>query len=405
MLRKATANGNPDLRDRAYMYWRMVSNEKNATKLSSFVIGKKPPIRAEGADELDPSRLNELLANFNTVSAVYHKAPAAFLRRYGLEDEPVDEEDDDDFNETEELTAADDTSPTVITTPTDLSGTASSQPSTYTPTPYAEKKPALDFFDFGPSTAAPTPGELPQLLDPAQCDGLRLCGRFDADEDKAVLRLEFTNTTNAPMSNFAIQFNTNLHGLKPTPLGFQQIDAHMTQPTTLGLVHVPEHVNKATADVQIAFKNSSGTYYCTLESPLDGCLAKGGGMSKADGFIPRWKELTHMQKYEVNVPNPQSLQASMQAACFALVGAKAPCAYYSARTLAGGNILVESCEKPGSQMVTFTVKSEDPYVIHSLYYVIFLRPYRHQCTPRSLGYEHSVARGGVFFLSTRLSFY
>lgn len=60
----------PDLRDRGYMYWRLLSTDPAAAK--HIVMGEKPPITAE-SERLDPLTLEELSLNVGTLATVYLK--------------------------------------------------------------------------------------------------------------------------------------------------------------------------------------------------------------------------------------------------------------------------------------------------------------------------------------------
>ncbi|OJJ46660.1 hypothetical protein ASPZODRAFT_132757 [Penicilliopsis zonata CBS 506.65] len=60
----------PDLRDRGYMYWRLLSTDPAAAK--NIVMGDKPPITAE-SERLDPKTLEELCLNVGTLATVYLK--------------------------------------------------------------------------------------------------------------------------------------------------------------------------------------------------------------------------------------------------------------------------------------------------------------------------------------------
>lgn len=60
----------PDLRDRGYMYWRLLSSNPTAAK--TIVMGQKPPISAE-SEKLDSRTLEELSLNIGTLSTVYLK--------------------------------------------------------------------------------------------------------------------------------------------------------------------------------------------------------------------------------------------------------------------------------------------------------------------------------------------
>jgi AP-2 complex subunit beta-1 len=60
----------PDLRDRGYMYWRLLSTDPATAK--KVVMGAKPPITAE-SEKLDQSTLEELCLNVGTLATVYLK--------------------------------------------------------------------------------------------------------------------------------------------------------------------------------------------------------------------------------------------------------------------------------------------------------------------------------------------
>ncbi|OCK76108.1 AP-2 complex subunit beta [Lepidopterella palustris CBS 459.81] len=62
---------NPDLRDRGYMYWRLLSSKPETAKL--IVMGEKPAITAEESEKLDPATLEEMCLNVGTLATVYLK--------------------------------------------------------------------------------------------------------------------------------------------------------------------------------------------------------------------------------------------------------------------------------------------------------------------------------------------
>lgn len=68
---------NPDLRDRAYMYWRLLSTDMEAAK--RIVMGEKPAITAE-SERLDPATLEELCLNVGTLATVYLKPVQTVFR-------------------------------------------------------------------------------------------------------------------------------------------------------------------------------------------------------------------------------------------------------------------------------------------------------------------------------------
>lgn len=68
---------NPDLRDRAYMYWRLLSTDMGLAK--QVVMGEKPPVTAE-SERLDPQTLEEMCLNVGTLATVYLKPVQTVFR-------------------------------------------------------------------------------------------------------------------------------------------------------------------------------------------------------------------------------------------------------------------------------------------------------------------------------------
>lgn len=67
---------NPDLRDRGYIYWRLLSTDPAAAK--EVVLAEKPLI-SEDTDLLEPTLLDELICHISSLASVYHKPPSAFV--------------------------------------------------------------------------------------------------------------------------------------------------------------------------------------------------------------------------------------------------------------------------------------------------------------------------------------
>jgi AP-1 complex subunit beta-1 len=77
VLQAATAESdNPDIRDRAYVYWRLLSSDPQITR--KIVLSDRPPITST-ISSLPPVLLDDLLKELSTLASVYHKPAAAFL--------------------------------------------------------------------------------------------------------------------------------------------------------------------------------------------------------------------------------------------------------------------------------------------------------------------------------------
>ena len=64
---------NPDLRDRAYIYWRMLSTSPQKTKF--VVLGEKPHIADDSYNTYDEVLVDSLIEQISSLSSVYHKTP------------------------------------------------------------------------------------------------------------------------------------------------------------------------------------------------------------------------------------------------------------------------------------------------------------------------------------------
>ena len=93
---------NADVRDRGYMYWRLLSADAKLAK--QVVLGEKPLIEPQLEETIDDDTLQELLEEIGLVSSVYHKAGASFIMPH-VGPAPIDETGEEgsvDLDEEEE---------------------------------------------------------------------------------------------------------------------------------------------------------------------------------------------------------------------------------------------------------------------------------------------------------------
>ena len=77
VLKWATeAVDNPDLRDRGFMYWRLLA--VNPAVAGEVVLADKPPITTD-SDRMDRGALDQLLLHTGTLGSIYHKNPEVRL--------------------------------------------------------------------------------------------------------------------------------------------------------------------------------------------------------------------------------------------------------------------------------------------------------------------------------------
>ncbi|KAF7294973.1 AP complex subunit beta [Mycena indigotica] len=80
---------NPDLRDRGFMYWRLLA--MNPSVAGEIVLSEKPPITTD-SDRMDRGALDQLLLHTGTLGSIYHKNPETFIRNAtgkSLKDSPA----------------------------------------------------------------------------------------------------------------------------------------------------------------------------------------------------------------------------------------------------------------------------------------------------------------------------
>merc|ERR1719183_3502149 len=78
---------NHDLRDRGYIYWRLLSTNPESTK--HVVLGDKPGIK-DDSQTIDKSLLDKLMSDLSLMSSVYHKSSEEFVTRIETQTQSAD---------------------------------------------------------------------------------------------------------------------------------------------------------------------------------------------------------------------------------------------------------------------------------------------------------------------------
>ncbi|PWN28224.1 putative beta-adaptin [Jaminaea rosea] len=83
---------NPDVRDRGFMYWRLLSTDPAAAR--DVVLAEKPAISTE-VDRMDRQLLDQLLLHGASLASIFHRQPQTFIRgtkaRYLADSPALDE--------------------------------------------------------------------------------------------------------------------------------------------------------------------------------------------------------------------------------------------------------------------------------------------------------------------------
>ena len=395
---------NPDLRDRAYIYWRLLSTDPEAAK---DVILSEKPIIANDTSALEPELLDELMNNIGTLASVYQKLPSTFVARVRPAVQAASEFGVSAPAATAEEAPAEDALPPAAApaeVPDLLGGLDAglTVPSTSAPAaaapggdllgdllsldvgapaapaaPAAAPAPAAQggaFDPFGldalnappaaPAAAAPPP--LPLLLSGAQGKGLEVRGRVERSGAQIAYALAFTNTTSAPIDGFMIQFNKNAFGLSPaSALQVPPVQPGATGTTSLPLSASPAAATPAPAKalLQVAIKtNQVGVVYLNDTVPMSAVLTEEGRVD-AQAFGQMWQaappanQMTQVVQGSAPVA-AQELASKLEPLGFFGVTVQPGAAYFSAKSVLGALILVEIKTQPASPAMQVTSKSQ-----------------------------------------------
>uniref|UniRef100_A0A674PBW6 AP complex subunit beta n=1 Tax=Takifugu rubripes TaxID=31033 RepID=A0A674PBW6_TAKRU len=252
---------NPDLRDRGYIYWRLLSTDPVAAK--EVVLAEKPLI-SEETDLIEPTLLEELICHIGTLASVYHKPPSAFVEgSRGVQHKRLPASggsgESVDSPETGSTAGVSEAPPAVIPSQGDLLGDLLNldltPPASVPPPTSGMQMGAVDLLGGGldsllggdlggspavtavpPAFSAPVSGGLDDLFDlgggvgmpmgvytppktvwlPAmKAKGLEISGTFSRRAGVIQMEMTLTNKAMSVMADFAIQFNKNSFGLSP----------------------------------------------------------------------------------------------------------------------------------------------------------------------------------------------
>eukprot|EP00127_Corallochytrium_limacisporum_P002893 Clim_evm72s142 gene=Clim_evmTU72s142 len=297
---------NPDLRDRGYIYWRLLSADPQAAQ--AVVLAEKPLISDEG-DSLEPNLLDELIGHIGSLASVYHKPPHTFIggragvrgraapMQRSMSQEGDEEERPEIYDRAAEARAAQGQEPRVISNQgggndligdlldLNLDGGFSSGPAQPTGGVGGVGGGLDDFDMLGMGGAAgaggyggmggvgqPQPLSVPMVnvLNPQQGKGLSIDASFERRSGQVLMNMNLFNNTMAPMNGFGIQFNKSSFGLVgagPMEVGnlVPNASERIVLPmATTGPVQKMDPLN----NLQVAVKNNTGVIYFQCQVPI-----------------------------------------------------------------------------------------------------------------------------------------
>ncbi|XP_041347409.1 AP-1 complex subunit beta-1-like [Gigantopelta aegis] len=337
---------NPDLRDRGYIYWRLLSTAPAAAK--EVVLAEKPLI-SEETDLIEPTLLDELICHISSLASVYHRPPNNFVEGRGgyrkslpprsqsgniLEEVPSEVQAQQAVPQATVIPGADSLIGDLLDI--DLGGPTpfqQQQQQVFT-TPSAQPMQQSGGMDFlgegldsllggGGVSAGDSLGGLGDIfggiasqsyvppqevwLPAAKGKGLEITGTFARRNGRIYMELTFMNKAMQAMAGFAIQFNKNSFGMQqaqpidiPSPL-----TPNGTASTSL-LLNTQGAVQKMDPllSLQIAIKNNISVFYFSVTIPMHVLFVEDGEMDKKE-FLATWKEIPSTNEVQYTINNVQ----------------------------------------------------------------------------------------------------
>lgn len=298
---------NPDLRDRGYVYWRLLSADPQAA--NTVVLAEKPVI-TDDSTHLSDKLLVELVDHIGTLASVYHKPPELFVPDYSKTKKEryipsADADEDEEEDGVYESSSGE----------VDMLGFGDEPIKTNTSQMETEDL-GLDDFLGGPSVSAPVRSAAPQqavpprpvnktvILSADKGKGLQIYGcvtRNPADE--LVYELTFENRGQTVQQNIAAKFNKNTFGIVPGKLAVPMITSgssvDVTLPLGLNTAQVGPNVNTL---LQVAVNTVNGVVYFQDQFDFTALLKKSGKVSE-DEFLGIWGSLPEESEFSTQFNN------------------------------------------------------------------------------------------------------
>lgn len=393
---------NPDLRDRGYIYWRLLSTDPVAAK--EVVLAEKPLI-SEETDLIEPTLLDELICYIGTLASVYHKPPNAFVEggrgvvHKSLPPRTASSESTES-PETAPAGAPAGDQPDVIPAQGDLLGDllnldlgppigdsnfgAPSASVAAAPAPARLGAPISsglsDLFDLtsgvgtlSGSYVAPKAVWLPAM----KAKGLEISGTFTRQAGSISMDLQLTNKALQVMTDFAIQFNRNSFGLAPAaplqvhvPLSPNQTVEISLPLNTVGSVLKMEPLN----NLQVAVKNNIDVFYFSTLYPLHVLFVEDGKMDR-QMFLATWKDIANENEAQFQIRdcplNTEAASNKLQSSNIFTVAKRnvegQDMLYQSLKLTNGIWVLAELRIQPGNPSFTLSLKCRAPEVSQHVY--------------------------------------
>lgn len=320
VLKYATEeSNNHDIRDRGYIYWRLLSTNPEATK--HVVLGDKPSIR-DDSQTLEKGLLDKLISDLALMSSVYHKPQDEFVTRIATSSPQAegDVQEDEEYDEEDRQARRREVQQELERGPDrDVTDRANGRSQRDAPM-NADGGGGLDLLDLGGGSdepvglavSAPTP-KIPLLTPstPGQNGktGFGVMALLTRVNGSAQLLMTFSNASVAPLTGFAIQVNKNPFGLGPAQ-ALQVADIAPGSAAEVSLVMLAGQLPSNTPPtnplfLQVAIKNSLDIFYFNVPFELPAVLIEGGALGR-EQFSEIWQRVGEARQHtiDINVDRP-----------------------------------------------------------------------------------------------------
>jgi len=366
---------NHDIRDRGYIYWRLLSTNPEATK--QVVLGDKPAIR-DDSGSLDRSLLDYLVTDLSLMSSVYHKQPEEFVTRIATTTVTKDTDDleDEDCNEEDRQNRRREVQEELERGP---------EPPKNGGGGGGGGMDLLDLDGFGGDSSPTTPPiaavQKVQALPPTQAgqggrQGFGVMSAMVRQGGEIKLLMTFSNSSPGPMSGFAIQVNKNPFGFAPREqLACPEIPSGGSAEVSVGMT--PGQLLSGAAPtnplfLQIALKSSLDIFYLNAPYDFSAVMVESGALSR-EAFTPVWQQVGEAGQKMSMVPLSQPMDAEAVKSMLALDNIHfvaqrnaedgSTVLYTSALTTNNCTVLSEVTVPRGSNQAKLVVRTATPVLV------------------------------------------
>jgi AP-1 complex subunit beta-1 len=371
---------NPDLRDRGYVYWRLLSSDPEAAR--AVVLSEKPEI-ADDTFSLEANLLEDLMSQLANLASIYHKPPEAFVMKTLAQSSLDGEDEEEEDEEMVDVGGADgQTSHGAAATPAAAAPSGGGNLLDFLDEPDDAPGPAAHAggggdFDLlgGMGGGAPAAPTRPSLVTADVGHGVFINGMMTKIGGQLCLDLEVGNKTGTPVQNLAVQFNKNCFGLAPASATLSlpnPVSNGSTATTVFNLAATPAMVNAADTvlRLQAAIKNTATNevFYFNIPILMEHLMAKAPAMD-VNALVAAWKSIDDSLEVSQVVNDVPSVELSviqnkLGAHNIAFVAQRdvpgqegQSVVYFSCKTVTNASFLVELKFKRGMNVCKVTVKS------------------------------------------------